>query len=375
MKKLGVMLVMIILGVSLIAVAWRLLEYGSLSRRSNIVGQVFPARVALCPEIGWVKISPDNEWMVTPCADRPCTSCQPGLWLTRVNAGDSVPIGLSKGESRYYGVTWSSDSSRIVFAEGSNIWLTTVNDPNDKLLLFKSTGHKTIKWSPDGTKLAVVDGIGKLILVHVADGDWETLLEGKEGISPYPYPAASARWDWSPDGTKIVYQAATTEWTSSKLFVHQLWVIDVNSKERHDILSAGEGGWIFDPKWSPDGKKIAVSRSVYVPESVAPYAPLLIVSERGKILQEIYHKDLDVNRMHVSEHIWSPDSARLLVAAVDNTYTDVCRWYVFSVKTGRVQEITHPSGIRHIYKWTADGKGVIVHTKEDTLEVVPVTVR
>jgi len=104
-------------------------------------------------------------------------------------------------------------------------------------------------WSPDGQSLLVVAnpetpyGTGALWLYHL-DDTHEPMLVRREETSWKAQP------DIAPDGKRVAYASyAGRQW-------HQLWVTRMGSNAEPFPLTYGDYD-VWEPRWSPDGQKIA----------------------------------------------------------------------------------------------------------------------
>lgn len=132
-----------------------------------------------------------------------------------------------------------------------------------------------LAWSPDGSKVAYGDELGRaLYVLDIHSGEQRLLAES----------VGDTRISWSPDGKHIAY-------TSSQNFPpYTIALVDVGSQI---IWQLGEG---IAPAWSPDGRAIA------------------FVSGRDNDL-EIYRMDADGKNARRLTHLpgtdtlplWSPD--------------------------------------------------------------------
>jgi TolB protein len=103
-------------------------------------------------------------------------------------------------------------------------------------------------WSPDGADLVFVSNRGH---IYGTGGFWRMKAEpGAEAHEiHYEETTWKARPDFSPDGKRMVYASYLgQQW-------HQLWVIPAQGGDAFP-LSYGDFDNI-NPRWSPDGKKIA----------------------------------------------------------------------------------------------------------------------
>jgi TolB protein len=103
-------------------------------------------------------------------------------------------------------------------------------------------------WSPDGSELLFVSNRGH---IYGTGGFWRMQAEpGAEAHEiHYEETAWKARPEFSPDGNRIVYASYLgQQW-------HQLWVMPASGGNAFP-LSYGDFDNI-NPRWSPDGKKIA----------------------------------------------------------------------------------------------------------------------
>jgi Tol biopolymer transport system component len=161
------------------------------------------------------------------------------------------------------GIAASPDGQRIAFARilytcrgsdceisSSAIWVMDADGANQVQL---STNPGTMKdaapeWSPDGTRIVFESQSGALaseLWIMDADGSNRTPLTDDGSGNGDP--------DWSPDGTRIAYECNRSEDGAS-----DLCAINANGTETRN-LTGGPAGMTdaANPAWSPDGSKIA----------------------------------------------------------------------------------------------------------------------
>jgi Tol biopolymer transport system component len=149
-------------------------------------------------------------------------------------------------------------------------WLATIAEPQPgsgttMLYISDMAGHELLlpmmihayllAWSPDGTKLALIEnGSGTIILLtfeQIAIGKLAIVKEQRFAVGT----SQSDSLSWSPSGRWLVCRHAS--YTSEDYLF--LLATDGSGKEVK-ITSSTTDGQLYDPAWSPDGKLLVVSR-------------------------------------------------------------------------------------------------------------------
>ncbi len=102
----------------------------------------------------------------------------------------------------------------------------------------------TVDVSPDG-KMLVFDLLGDIYVMPIEGGEAKLLLSG---------PAYETQPKWSPDGKKIAF-------TSDRDGLENIWVIDADGSNLRQITKERERQ-VKDPIWTPDGQYI-IARKHY----------------------------------------------------------------------------------------------------------------
>ena len=164
-------------------------------------------------------------------------------------------------------------------------------------------------WTPDGEKLLVVAnpetpyGTGDLWL-YDPDGDAAPELVRREETSWKAQP------DVAPDGRRVAYASYLgRQW-------HQLWVARVGSDAEPFPLTYGDYD-IWEPRWSPDGKRIAYivnasgNTSLRVQDFVGGAVSTIAAARRDPLGP---HGTLELD---VTDARGKPVSARVSIVAAD----------------------------------------------------------
>lgn len=239
-----------------------------------------------------------------------------------------------------YDVRWPDmDAGRIVYMYGGDLWLLEVAGgephkveitlPSDRVLRQPRVedASKTLDnydLNKDGKRLCV-SARGELWVAPTKPGRVIHLthtsgIRERAGV-------------FSPDGKHV---ACITDETGEQ----ELAVYDAQGKEKHRILTARGKGWLFDPVWSPDGKKLA-----YADLTMALF---VVDVETGTVMQA------DASAVaEVMEYEFSPDGKWLAYTKREaNHYQAI---YLYSVEAGETRAVT--TGFADDSEPTWDPKG------------------
>ncbi len=140
---------------------------------------------------------------------------------------------------------WSPDARWVAFlrteADGrTTLWLVDRDGERERRLTEASGGHA---WSPDGTRLAVVDGAGD---IHVLDPDTGKDERIASGSGPR----------WSPGGASILF-------TARGAAAGDLGIVPAGGGTARALdTREGGSGSSSGGRWSPDGSTIAFTTTV-----------------------------------------------------------------------------------------------------------------
>jgi serine/threonine-protein kinase len=204
--------------------------------------------------------------------------------------------------------------------------------------------------SPDGKTLAYVAGPPgrRRIYVRQIDGGRPIALT-EPGVAP-----SQRRPDWSPDGSRIVFQAGQQGLgVRAEVRTGALYIVPAFGGTPTVLVPPHDGGIALTPAWSPDGSHVAYCSddSVrIVPASGGPPRVLLKTPST------------------VHSPRWSPDGARLAYVAGATFFalgeeqlgnTETSSIHVVDVATGIDRTITSGDWLDVNPWWTADGRGLI----------------
>ena len=212
--------------------------------------------------------------------------------------------------------------------------------------------------SPDGTQVAWVQPTGG------EETDHAIFVAGiGAGAQPQRITAPNCKQcnedgiAWSPDGKQVAFLSDAGSKEQSQLYVAE---IGGGSARKLTNLT----GYLADPKWSRDGKLLAILFTENAPRTAGPLAPMTPPS--GVIDEKVYEQRLTIidpaggeprqispPEMYVYEYDWSPDNNSFAVIAAPGSGD--ANWYIAQLYTlpaaGSALKSVLPSS------WAAHGAG------------------
>jgi dipeptidyl aminopeptidase/acylaminoacyl peptidase len=294
---------------------WLLSAFGGEPRRLTSAGD----------KDGEPRWSPDGNWIAF-VAKRPGAGSEKGddesqVYLIAPDGGEArrltdMPTGA-------FGIKWFPDSRRIAFI--SWVW------PDTQGLAKLRRRYKALK--DDKVKAHVVehsayrfwdhwlsDGrVPHVFTVDVASGKVRDLFGGTR-YELVRADTSSHYYDISPEGDEIVFSFDAAE---DKRFDHEhgLVALDLRKRKFH-ALSTGSRLNHESPRYSPDGRWIAVLTQDLRKSPIAPHKLTLIDRRRSKV--EVVRTPWD--RSVHAPLAWAADSSAVLFVAEDDARTHLFRW-------------------------------------------------
>ena len=216
--------------------------------------------------------------------------------------------------------------------------------------------------SPDGRRLAWVEQYSEIYVSDLGapESAPRRLNAARPGAPPAGHDIA-----WSPDGSRLAFLSDAAEAGQ-----FELYVTDLGGGAPDELTHLK--GFLAEPKWSPDGKSIAVLFTENAPRAAGPLEPM--TPDEGVVESHIYEQrltlvDVATGRvrqltppdLYVYEYDWSPDGMQLVATAAHGNGDD--NWYIaelefVSVTSGETRSIYKPPLQIAAPRWSPDGKSI-----------------
>ena len=240
---------------------------------------------------------------------------------------------------------WSPDGSKLAFVQGSGregeIWVMAADGSHPANLTNNKAEDCCLAWSPDGSKLAFVQGSGREgeIRVMAADGSYPANLTNNK--------AEDCCLAWSPDGSKIAFVSDRDSFG--------IYVMDADGS---NPIRLARTNHYFSPAWSPDGTRIAFLVSDF---SVNPNvsAVNVINADGSNLIQMTATGDIPIGQF-----AWSPDGTKIAYTSCKLNF-DSCEIYVVNADGSNPTNLTNSEASDRFPVWSPDGAKIAFESGRD----------
>ena len=220
------------------------------------------------------------------------------------------------------------------------------------------------QWTPDGRGVSFLakrgdDKARGVYLIPVAGGEARRVVSHESDIRSY---------DWSPDGTRVVFLATpkvlkdveelrkkgfNQEVFEEELRNTQVHIVQVDAKEASRVLDLP--GSAARALWSPDGRRLAVvlTPTPLVDDDLMRQRVHVVDAESGRVEENLE------NPGKLGAVAWSPDSQRIaIVTGEDLNDPAAGRLWVRTLGASRAWQDVLPNYMGHVgdIAWTAQDR-------------------
>ena len=291
-------------------------------------------------EITRIHYSPDGRWISFETAPD-------GALFAVSAAGGAAPRFLLPRAASH---AWDAKNGRIVYLNqepsgGTRVETVAVSDgkvAGRPVPIAVMTGIlRDTAIAADGRRIAIAELEGSLnltLLPMKPDGSGpsgpEEPLDTGHVLDRYPAV--------SPDGRKIAYD-------SDRLGSEDLWIYDRDAKRSERIELPGKDLGVNEPHWSPDGKRIAVTRMVERTGKGAVWS----VSPDGSQADEL----TTLETLFANSGPFSPDGREILFTNRGGGWDQV---FAFRFGDKSLRQITRSPSDKYDGVWSPDGRWIAV---------------
>ncbi len=338
-----------------------------------------PADLYRLPSVSDPQPSPDGKWVsyTLTTIDSIKDSRNADIWMISWDGTQDIQLTSSPdGESR---ARWSPDGKYLSFvssrqeSKGSQVWLMDRRGGEGKRLTEIKGGVNDYSWSPDSKKLLLTltdpdaEDTGKVKTTKpyvISRYQYKQDVEGyrykKTHTHLYLFDLTTKKLDtltrggydeggavWSPDGSAIAFVSNRTE-DPDKNENTDIYVIDARPGATLRALTDWKGT-DGSPRWSPDGKWIAYTRSVSEEDYHMYDEQVLCVVAAAGGMPKLLSRTID---RPVSTPRWSRDGGSIFAVVSDDREQYIAS---FSPTDGKMMRITGGSSASSANKLTNGG--------------------
>jgi Tol biopolymer transport system component len=222
------------------------------------------------------------------------------VWVTEPDGSGarSVTGGFAIETSDLWEFSWSPSGDRIAFVSGltwsSGLWVATLDGQPPRQIVPNDIRAAASAWSPDGQTIAFFGGPDvrdQGIYLVSPDGS------GLRRVTPTPrFLERSSVPAWSPDSTHLAFFAGPPG-------KHDIWTIDLDDLENHQLTSTPFPVDELAPVWSPDGRRIAYQ---LIDHDTGTTSVIVIAADGTQPIRLSPNADGPI--------VWSPDGTRILTS-------------------------------------------------------------
>src|SRR5882757_6974409 len=300
-----------------------------------------PSDVYRLQTLSDAQASPDGGWIayVLSSVDSVKDKRNSDIWMVSWDGQSNVQ--LTNSADGEYSPRWSPDGKYISFlssrqAKKTQVWIMDRRGGEAKKITDLKHDMSDYKWSPDSRKLLLTiqdapdTSKTKTVKPYVLDRyQFKQDIEGyllKRYTHLYLFDIETKKLDtltrgnyteesaaWSPDGTQIAFVSNRTA-DPDKNENSDIWIVDAKKGASLKQLTTWNG-YDNNPRWSPDGRQIAYTRSSSSENFIMYDQAVVAVVPKDGGEPRLLTKSVD---RPVNNPVWSKDGQAILALVADD---------------------------------------------------------
>lgn len=276
-------------------------------------------------------LSPTSPGKIAFVSDR---EGEPFIYVMNPDGSNPTKIGSWCGYDDTF--CWSPDGKRIAFIDGDG-WLCLVDADDGSISKLVEIPSRSISWSPDGGKIAAGRLDYEIYTIDVDTGKLKNLTNTPD-IKEW-WPA------WSPDSDKIAFVVYNPPNCDISL-------IDADGSNQTTIAS--EHGICEELAWSPGGQEISYvwyPEEESGPEGICRDVCLVSIRDGSKVnlTDSPKYDDRDVS--------WSPDGTKIAFSSRRQVID--MQIYVMNADGSQLNKLTTGESSNYFPSWSPDGRKIV----------------
>jgi VCBS repeat-containing protein len=188
-------------------------------------------------------------------------------------------------------------------------------------------------WSPDGTRIVFDTARDGNNEIYVMNADGTGLVRLTNNGADDSQPA------WSPDGSKIAFM-------SDRSGTYEVWVMNADGSGLTQLTNVGGSTVSGQPAWSPDGSKIAFTSD----RAGGSGFEIYVMNANGSSVTKLTTASGDD-----SEPAWSPDGSKIVFSSTRDGNSEI---YVMNADGSGQTRLTNNSALDRTPVWSPDGSKI-----------------
>jgi Tol biopolymer transport system component len=172
--------------------------------------------------------------------------------------------------------------------------------------------------------------------------------------------------EWSPDGRKIAYSRSDEcDTEPSEISCNRIWTVNADGSDARRLIPRKVPGILANravsfqaPTWSPDGRRIAYEQSIWESQRSNLYVMNADGSGRRRLTR----------LRNARSPAWSPDGAAIAFTHRPERpgYREI---FVLTLKTGKLRRLTRTKAAdESLPQWSPDGRRIVYQRWSDASE-------